>query len=48
MREKLTLPVDDLAGVQLELLGQIGQSLVFAQRGQSHLGLERRRVGAPR
>ena len=46
MREQLPLPVNDLVGVQLELLGQLGQRPVFTQGGQRHFCLERRGVGA--
>ena len=37
---ELTLPLNDLRGVQLKLLAQLRQSLVILQRGQSHFGLE--------
>ena len=49
--QKLPPPLGDLVGMQLELLGQLGQRLVFPQSRHGHLRLERRRVraaGAPR
>ena len=46
--EQLALPLDDLAGFQLERLAQLGHRLVVTQSGQCHLRLEGRTVGAPR
>jgi hypothetical protein len=45
--EQLPPPLGDLVGMPLEMLGQLGQGLGFAQGRQSYLGLERRRMGAP-
>ena len=42
--EKLTLPLRDLIGVDIELLRQLGQSLLPLDRGQSHFRLEGRCV----
>ena len=36
--QQLLLPHNNLRGMQFKLLAQIRQSLVFTQRGQSHLG----------
>ena len=46
--DQLALPLDNLAGVQLERLAQLGHRLVVAQGGQRHLRLERRTMDAPR
>ena len=42
--EKLTLPLRDLVGVDIELLRQLGQRLLALDRGQRHFRLEARCV----
>jgi hypothetical protein len=42
--QKLALPLRDLVGINVKLLGQLGQSLLPPDRRQSYLGLERRRM----
>ena len=42
--KKLSLPLRDLIGVNVELLRQFGQRLLALQGGQGHFRLESRRV----
>lgn len=42
--KQLALPLRDLVGMDVELLGQLGQSLLTLYCGQGNLRLERRRV----
>ena len=42
--KKLGLPGRDLVGMDIELLGQLGQGLLASQGSQSHLRLEGRKV----
>src|ERR1700730_17862309 len=42
--EQLHLPLGDLIGMDVELLGQFGQRLLALDRSQSHFSLESRRV----
>ena len=42
--EKLTLPLRDLIGVDIELLRQLGQRLLALDRRQCHFRLEARGV----
>jgi hypothetical protein len=46
--EQLVLPIHNLVGVHVVHLGQLGQRLVASNGVQGHLGLENRRVVAPR
>src|SRR5215218_10195671 len=46
--EELGLPLGDLVGMHIELLGQFGQGLLALHSGQGHFGLESRRVIAAR
>lgn len=42
--QQLGLPLGDLVGMDIMLLGQFGQGLLATEGGQRHFGLERRRV----